>query len=92
MTEYRSGAEMASRMRLASWGTSGGLSIVFMSCVLILSDGIDAYKVILPILKLPLRNQAIPAVALTEAVYLAEKGRTETKAEVIFRIVENALN
>ncbi len=34
----------------------------------------------------------IPAVALAEAVYLAEKGRIETKAELIFRTVENALN
>jgi len=34
----------------------------------------------------------IPAIALAEAVYLAEKGRIETKADLIFGIVENALN
>ena len=34
----------------------------------------------------------IPAVALAEAVYLAAKGRIETKPELIFGIVENALN
>ena len=34
----------------------------------------------------------IPAVALAEAVYLAERGRIETKAELMFGIVENALN
>jgi PIN domain nuclease of toxin-antitoxin system len=34
----------------------------------------------------------IPAIALAEAVYLAEKGRIETKAEIIFRMVDNALN
>src|SRR5207253_8539934 len=33
-----------------------------------------------------------PAIALAEAVYLAEKGRIETKADLIFGIVENALN
>jgi len=34
----------------------------------------------------------IPAVALAEAVYLAEKGRIETKPELILSMVENALN
>ncbi len=34
----------------------------------------------------------IPAVALAEAVHLAEKGRIATKTEQIFSIVENALN
>ncbi len=34
----------------------------------------------------------IPAIALAEAVYLAEKERIETKTDLIFGIVENALN
>jgi hypothetical protein len=34
----------------------------------------------------------IPAVALAEAVYLAGKGRIDAKVDLIFGIVENALN
>ena len=34
----------------------------------------------------------IPAIALAEAVYLAAKERIETKTDLIFGIVENALN
>src|SRR5690348_14999105 len=34
----------------------------------------------------------IPAIALAEAIYLAEKGRIEKKTESIFSIVETALN
>src|SRR6266571_3346824 len=52
MTAYRSGLEMASRTRLASRRTSGGLSIVFMSYVPGFSYAIRAYKVTFPILKL----------------------------------------
>ncbi len=56
MTSYRSGLEIASRMRLASWRSSSGLSIVFMSCVPTVLDAIDAYKITFPILRLPGRN------------------------------------
>ncbi len=34
----------------------------------------------------------IPAIALAEAAYLGEKERIETKTDLIFGIVENALN